>query len=53
MTTTIGRLSTGPNWNWNKLFLSETINLIERKLYMNNHCMVPYKIYIFVLIGKT
>ena len=28
---------------WKKLFISETINLIEPKLYIINHWMVPYK----------
>ena len=30
-------------WNWKKK-CSETINLIEANLYMNNHWMIPCKI---------
>lgn len=45
-----------------KLFLSEIIetfdstqklNLIEPMLWMNSHCMVPYKIFIFVVDFKS
>jgi hypothetical protein len=48
MATTAGhRLTLDPMGKYSNPFFSETTNIIKAKLYMNVHCMVLYKLYVF------
>ena len=48
MATTAGhRLTLDPMGKCSNAFFSETTNMIKAKLYMNVHCMVLYKLYVF------
>ena len=48
MATTAGhRLTLDPMGKCLNAFYSETTNMIKAKLYMNVHCMVLYKLYVF------
>ena len=53
MAATAGhRLTLDPMGKCSNAFFSETTTMIKAKLYMNVHCMVFYKIYVFVSIGN-
>ena len=41
------RLTLDPMGTYSNAFFSETTNMIKAKLYMNVHCMVLYKPYVF------
>ena len=41
------RLTLDPQGKYSNAFFSETTNMIRAKLYMNVHCMVLYKLYVF------
>ena len=45
--TAIHRLTLNPMGKCSNAFFSETTNMIKAKLYMNVHCMVLYKLYVF------
>jgi hypothetical protein len=47
-TTAIHRLTLDPKGKCSNAFFSETTNIIKAKLYMNVHCMVLYKLYVFI-----
>ena len=48
MAATAGhRLTLDPKGKCSNAFFSETTTMIKAKLYMNVHCMVLYKIYVF------
>jgi hypothetical protein len=48
MATTAGhRLTLDPLGKCSYAFFSETTNMIKAKLYMNDHWMVIYKLYVF------
>ena len=48
MATTAGhRLTLDPMGKCSNAFFSETTNMITTELYMNVHCMVLYKLYVF------
>jgi hypothetical protein len=42
--------NSGPYGKMKKIMFTKTINLIEPKLYMNIHQMVPYTFIVFILI---
>ena len=46
-TTAIHRLTLDPLGKCSNAFFSETTNMIKAKLYMNDHWMVLYKLYVF------
>jgi hypothetical protein len=48
MATTAGhRLILDPIGKCSNAFFSETTNMIKARLYMNVHCIVLYKLYVF------